>query len=53
MENYDVAIIGGGSAGLAAEDAGERLYGIDRRLVVHVERGGPVAARERPRDVEQ
>src|SRR5215212_1550009 len=41
------------AAGLSAEDAGQRLHGVDRGLVVHVKRCRPVAAREGTRNVEQ
>src|SRR6185295_4357062 len=42
----------GRAPGLAAEDAGQRLDGIDRGALVDEQRGGPVAAREPARDVE-
>src|SRR5204863_5344142 len=41
------------AAGLAAEDARQRFRRIDRGLVIDIQRRGPVAARKRPRDVEQ
>src|ERR1043166_3949102 len=42
----------GRAAGLAGEDAGERLDRIDRGALVDEQAGGPVAARQWPRDID-